>query len=99
MEEKKECNILLTAYSTIGFPKGKTYHGLSFLESKDHDIENVEKNVGTVYTEASFIDKALVTSESALKYLILPKKDGIGEPPIELDKLFAFTTSKVLEVE
>ena len=99
MEEKKECNILLTAYSTIGFPKGKTYHGLSFLESKDHNLKSLELNGEQEYTENSFIDKALVTSESALKYLILPKKDGIGDPPIELDKLFAFTTSKVLEVE
>ena len=97
MTEKKECNVLLTAYSTIGFPPKKTYHGLSFLESKDHEIKNIEKNIGKVYTEFSFMDRALVTSESVLKYLILQKKDGIGALPIEIDKVFAFTTSRVLE--
>lgn len=99
MVGNKDCNILLTAYSTIGFPPKKTYHGLSFLESKDHEMKNIEKDVEEVYTEFSFMDKALVTSESALKYLILPKKESREEEPIELDKLFAFTTSKVLEVE
>ena len=97
MAEREECNILLTAYSTIGFPPKKTYHGLSFLESKDHEIKILELNTEKEYTEASFMDKALVTSESAIKYLILPKKEGLGEAPIELDKVFAFTTSKVLE--
>ena len=99
MAEREECNILLTAYSTIGFPPNKKYHGLSFLESKDHDLKSLELNVEQEYTENSFMDRALVTSESALKYLILPKKESGGEEPIELDKLFAFTTSKVLEVE
>lgn len=85
MAEREECNILLTAYSGI-------YGFLTSLESLDHNLEDLRHPMYEDDIECSFMDKALVTSESALKYLVLPKKEGKGERPIEIDKVFAFTT-------
>lgn len=97
MEEQKECNILLTAYSTIYEEKGKGYHRLTFLDSEDHSLDSHQYTENCTYTEFSFMDKSLVTSETALKYLVLPKLAMQAEGPIEINKIFAFTTSKVEE--
>lgn len=85
MVERQEYNILLTAYSSIN-------GSLTSLESLDHNLEDLRHPMYEDDIECSFMDKALVTSESVLKYLVLPKKDGKGERPIEIDKVFAFTT-------
>lgn len=89
MAEKKDCNILLTAYSTIGYGK------VSTLKSKDHNLDDLVCEMYQDDEEKSFMDKALVTSESVLKYLVLPKKEGKGEKPIKISKVFAFTTDDV----
>ena len=47
----------------------------------------------------SFMDKALSTSETVLKYLLLPKKDGRGAMLNDLDHVFTFTTDDVIKVE
>ena len=89
MAERQECNILLTAYSTIGYGK------VSTLKSKDHNLDDLVCEMYQDDEEKSFMDKALVTSESVLKYLVLPKKGENPEKPIKLSKVFSFTTDDV----
>lgn len=89
MEVKKDCNILLTAYSSI-------FNTLTSLNSLDHNLEDLRRPMYEDDTECSFMDKALITSESVLKYLVLPKKEGKEERPIKISKVFAFTTDDVV---
>lgn len=89
MAGKKDCNILLTAYSSI-------FNTLTSLNSLDHNLEDLRRPMYEDDTECSFMDKALITSESVLKYLVLPKKEGKEERPIKISKVFAFTTDDVV---
>ena len=89
MAEREECNILLTAYSSI-------FNTLTSLNSLDHNLEDLRRPMYDDDTEYSFMDKALITSESVLKYLVFPKKEGKGEKPIKISKVFAFTTDDVV---
>ena len=70
MAERQEYNILLTAYSSIN-------GSLTSLESLDHNLEDLKSPIYEDDRECSFMDKALITSETVLKYLLLPKKDGM----------------------
>ncbi|WP_127010934.1 TM1812 family CRISPR-associated protein [Veillonella sp. CHU594] len=92
MVEKQDCNILLTAYSSI-------YGSLTSLESLDHNLEDLKSPMYEDDSECSFMDKALSTSETVLKYLLLPKKDGRGAMLNDLDHVFTFTTDDVIKVE
>ena len=88
MEGKKECNILLTAYSTIA-------SNLYVYESEDYDLKDLEYKLYDDDEHGSFMKYALLTSESVLKYLVFPKKNKDGFKPIQLDKVFAFTTDDI----
>lgn len=92
MAERQEYNILLTAYSSIN-------GSLTSLESLDHNLEDLKSPIYEDDRECSFMDKALITSETVLKYLLLPKKDGSRPILNHLDQVFTFTTDDVTKVE
>lgn len=92
MAERQEYNILLTAYSSIN-------GALTSLESLDHNLEDLKAPIYEDDSEYSFMDKGLITSETVLKYLLLPKKDGSGPILHDLDHVFAFSTDDVIKVE
>ena len=88
-------NILLTPYSTLFVYGNDNTHKFRNMYSEDQEILDIDISNSMEYTEYSFMNKVLVTSESVLKYLVLPKQNKILEGPIKLDKVFAFTTDEV----
>lgn len=88
MAEREECNILLTAYSTVA-------SNLYVYESEDYDFKELEYKLYDNDEQSSFMKYALLTSESVLKYLVFPKINRDGFEPIQLDKVFAFTTDDI----
>ena len=88
-------NILLTPYSTLSVFGDDNTHKFREMYSVDQEILDIDISNSMEYTEYSFMNKVLVTSESVLKYLVLPKQNKMLESPIKLDKVFAFTTDEV----
>ena len=95
MEDVEIRNILLTPYSTLLTFGDDNTHKFRDVYSVDQEISVKDISDSVEYTEYSFMNKVLVTSESVLKYLVLPKQNKLLEGPIKLDKVFAFTTDEV----
>lgn len=95
MEDVEIRNILLTPYSTLLVFSDDNTHKFKNMYSVDQEILDIDITNSMEYTEYSFMNKVLVTSESVLKYLVLPKQNKMLEGPIKLDKVFAFTTDEV----
>ena len=86
MSDKKERHVLLTAWSTVS----------TWFIGKGLQIENI--HVEEFGVEFEDIKKSVVTSESALKYLVVPREKGNQVDPVPIEKIFAFTT-KTVETE
>jgi|GEM_PF-5100309 len=86
MGDKHERHVLLTAWSTVN-PN---------LIKDGLELENIY--VEEFGIEFEDIKKSVVTSESALKYLVVPREKGNRIDPIPIEKIFAFTTKTVEEV-
>ena len=74
MEDVEIRNILLTPYSTLLTFGDDNTHKFRDVYSVDQEISVKDISDSVEYTEYSFMNKVLVTSESVLKYLVLVVK-------------------------